>query len=161
MDHVRGSHKVPEEVQHIKLESSRHFGISNDILLFSDIGLSLTHHYRVHRRVVPHVAFRRNYMSQLRILLPLPAVPLPERRSPDPGSPSVGDSPDVMTDSSQPSRCTFARRRLTQIRETPRRIAPRLTEQDTLATAGSMVFDCRPQVWQWMSVVGSGRRCGP
>ena len=76
MDHVRGSHKVPEEVQHIKLEmlippwtvtrqlymdslTSRHSGISNDILLLSDIGLSLTHHYRVHRRGVPHVAFRR------------------------------------------------------------------------------------------------------
>ena len=126
--------------------TSRHSGISNDILLFSDISLSLTHHYRVHRRGVPHVAFRRNYMSQLRALLPLPAVPLTEGRSPDPGSLSVEDSPDVMTDSSRPSRRTFARRRLTQIRETPRRIAPRLTEQDTLAAARSMVFDCRPQV---------------
>ena len=85
-------------------------------------------------------------MSQLRALLPLPAVPLTEGRSPDPGSSSVGDSPDVMTDSSRPSRRTFTRRRLTQIRETPRRITPRLTEQDTLAVAGSMVFDCRPQV---------------
>ena len=156
MDHVRGSHKVPEVVQHIKLEmlippwmvtrqvymdslTSRHSGISNDILLFSDIGLSLTYHYRVHRRGVPHVTFRRNYMSQLRALLPLPAVPLTEGRSPDLGSSSVGDSLDVMTDSSQPSRRTFARRRLAQIRETPRRIAPRLTEQDTLAAAGSMV----------------------
>ena len=168
MDHVRGSHKVPEEVQHIKLETlippwtvtrqvymdsltSRHSGISNDILLFSDIGLSLTHHYRVHRRNVPHVAFRRNYMSQLRALLPLPAVPLTEGRSPDLGSLSVEES-----------RRTFARRRLTQIRETPRRIAPRLTEQDTLAVAGSMVFDCRPQVlpgamdvsgWEWSEIL--------
>ena len=163
MDHVRGSHRVPEEVQHIKLEmlippwtvtrqvymdslTSRHSGISNDILLFSDIGLSLTHHYRVHKRGVPHVAFRRNYMSQLHALLPLPAVPLTEGRSPDPGSSSVGDSPEVMDDLSRPSRRTFARRHLTQIRETPRRIAPRLTEQDTLAAAGSKVFDCRPQV---------------
>ena len=112
-----GSHKVPEEVQHIKLETlippwtvtrqvyldsltSRHSGISNDILLFSDIGLSLTHHYRVHRRGVPHVAFRRNCMSQLHALLPLPAVPLTEGRSPDLGNSSVEDSPDVMTDSS-------------------------------------------------------------
>ena len=69
---------------------------SNDILLFSDIGLSLTHHYRVHRRGVPHVAFCRNYMSQLRALLLLPAVPLTEGRSPDLGSLSVEDSPDVM-----------------------------------------------------------------
>ena len=88
MDHVRGAHKVPEEVLHIKLETlfppwtvtrqvhtdsltSRHSGISNDVLLFSDIGLSLVHHYRVHKRGLPHVAFRRNYMSQLRALLAL------------------------------------------------------------------------------------------
>ena len=54
--------------------TSRHSGISNDILLFSDIGLSLTHHYRVHKRGVPHVTFRRNYMSQLHALLPLLGV---------------------------------------------------------------------------------------
>ena len=102
MDHVRGAHRVPEEIQNIKLETlippwtvtwqvytdsltSRHSGISNDILLFSDIGLSLAHHYRVHKRGVPHVAFRRNYMAQLRALLPLPAVPSTEGGSPDPG----------------------------------------------------------------------------
>ena len=96
MDHVRGAHKVPEEVQYIRLETlfppwtvtrqvytdsltSRHSGISNDVLLFSNIGLSLVHHYRVHKRGLPHVAFRRNYMSQLRALLPLPAVLTIER----------------------------------------------------------------------------------
>ena len=66
--------KVPEEVQHIKLETlfppwtvarqvytdsltSRHSGISNDVLLFSDNSLSLVHHYRVHKRGLPHVTF--------------------------------------------------------------------------------------------------------
>ena len=66
MDHVRGSQRVPEEVQNIKLETLippwtvtrqvytdsltlRHSGMSNNILLFSDIGLSLAHHYRVHK----------------------------------------------------------------------------------------------------------------
>ena len=68
-------------------------------------------------------------------------VPLTEGRSPDPGSSSVGDYPDVVGDSPRPSRRTFARRCLTRVRETPRRIAPRLTEQDPLAAAGSMVFD--------------------
>ena len=33
-----------------------------DVLLFSDIGLLLVHHYRVHKRGLPHVAFCRNYM---------------------------------------------------------------------------------------------------
>ena len=87
MDHVRGAHNVPGEIKTVSLETlfppwmatrqvytesltSRHSGISNDVLLFSDIGLSLVHHYRVHKRGLPHVAFRRNYMSQLCTLLP-------------------------------------------------------------------------------------------
>ena len=163
MDHVRGAHKVPEEVQNIKLETlippwtvarkvytesltSRHSGISNDILLFSDIGLSLAHHYRVHKRGVPHVAFRKNDMPQLHSLLPLPAAPLTERGSPEPGCSSIEDSPDAVGASSRSSRRAFARRRITQVRETPRRVAPRLTEQGPLAAVGAMVFDCRPQV---------------
>ena len=154
MDHVRGAHRVPEEVQNIKLETlispwtvtrkvymesltSHHSGISNDILLLSDIGLSLAH-YWVHKRGVPHVAFRKNYMSQLRALQPLPAAPLTERGSPEPGCSSMEDSPDAVGASSRPSRCAFARRRISRVRKTPRRVA--------LAAAGAMVFNCRPQV---------------
>ena len=91
MDHIRGAHNVPGEIRKVSLETlfppwtvtrqvytdsltSRHSGISNDVLLFSDIGLSLVHHYRVHKRGLPHVAFCRNYMSQLCTLLPLPTV---------------------------------------------------------------------------------------
>ena len=163
MDHVHGAHKVPEEVQHIKLETlfppwavtrqvhtdsltSRHSGISNDVLLFSDIGLSLVHHYWVHKRGLPHVAFRRNYMSQLGALLPLPAVLPIEGGSPDPECSSVVESPDVVCASPRPSRCAFARRRPTRVMETPVRIAPRLTIQDPLAAVGSVVLDCHPQV---------------
>ena len=58
----------------------------------------------------------------------------------------MGDSADVVGVSSRPSKCTFTRWRPTRVRETPRRIAPRLTVQDPLAAAGAMVFDCRPQV---------------
>ena len=58
----------------------------------------------------------------------------------------MGDSPDVVGASSRPSRCAFARRRLTRVRETPRRIAPRLTEQNRWCLC-LMVFDCRPQVF--------------
>ena len=126
--------------------TSRHSAISNDILLFSDIGLSLAHHYRVHKRGVPHVAFRRNYMTQLCALLPLPAAPLTERGSPEPGCSSMEDSLDAVGASSRPSRRVFACRRITRVRDTPRRVTPRLTEQDPLAVAGAMVFDCHPQV---------------
>ena len=163
MDHVLYAHRVPEEVQSIKLETlippwtltrkvymesltSRHSGISNDILLFSDIGLSLAHHYRVQMKGVPLVAFRKNYMSQLRALLPLPVAPLAKRGSPEPGCSSMEDSLEAVGTSPRPSRRTFTRRRISRVRETPRRVAPRLTELDPLAVAGAMVFDCRPQV---------------
>ena len=65
--------------------TSRHSGISNDILLFSDIGLLLAHHYRVHKKGIPHVAFRKNYMSQLHALLPCMRLRWPkgDRRSLD------------------------------------------------------------------------------
>ena len=123
MDHVRGSHELETLIppwtvtRQVYTDSltSRHSRISNDILLFSDIGLSLAHHYRVHKRVVPHVVFRRNYMSQLRTLLPLPAVTSTEGGSPDPGCSSVGDSVDVAGASSRPSRRAFARRRPTRV----------------------------------------------
>ena len=116
--------------------TSRHSGISNDILLFSDIGLSLAHHYRMHKKGVPHVVFRRNYMSQLRALLPLPAVRPTEGGSADPESSSVLDSPGVVCASPQPSRRTFARRRPTRVMETPGQFTPRLTSQDPLTAAG-------------------------
>ena len=47
MDHVRDAHNS---------------GISNDVILFSEVGLSLVHHYRVHRKGLPHSAFRGRYL---------------------------------------------------------------------------------------------------
>ena len=46
--------------------TAQHSGISNDVLLFSEVGLSLVHHYRVHRIGRPHAAFRGKYLAQLR-----------------------------------------------------------------------------------------------
>ena len=91
MDHVRGAHDVPWEVKSASLEhflppwivrrqvwtdslKPQHLGISTDILLFSDIHQSLVHHNWIHKRGLPHVAFRKNYMSQLRALLPVPVA---------------------------------------------------------------------------------------
>ena len=96
MDHLRGFHNVPWEVKSACLEkfippwtvsrkvwsdalSAQHSGISTDVLLFSDIHLSLVHHYRIHKRGLPHIAFRKNYLSQLCALLPSP-VTLPPAR---------------------------------------------------------------------------------
>ena len=162
-DHVRYAHRVPEEVKNVRLEkiiplwtvtwkvyteslTSHHSGISNDILLFSDIGLLLTHHYRVHKKGVPHVAFRKDYMSQLRAMLLLPAAQLAQRGSPEPDCSGLEESPEAVGSYHRPSRRAFARRRIPRVREISTRIAPHLTELDPLATAGAMVFDFRPQV---------------
>ena len=162
-DHVRYAHRVLEEVQNVRLEklippwtvtrnvyteslTSHHSGISNDILLFGDIGMTLSHHYRVHKKGVPHVAFRKTYLSQLRAVLPLPTAQFGQKGSPESGCLTMEESPEAVDDCHRPSRRAFARRRIPRVRETPTRIAPRLTELDPLAAAGAMVFDCRPQV---------------
>ena len=131
MDHIRGAHDVPREIKSASLEkylppwtvrwqvwtdslTPQHSGISTDVLLFSDIGLSLVHHYRVHKRGFPHIEFRRNYMSQLRALLPLPTVLPTVGVSPDsPNSSSMcpAGSPDSVVASPRTSRCAVRRRR--------------------------------------------------
>ena len=85
-------------------------------------------------------------MSQLRALLPLPAVMPIEGGSPDPTCSTVIKSPDkVVCASPRPSRRAFARQRPTRVMEMPVRIAPCLTLQEPLAAAGDVVLDCRPQ----------------
>ena len=88
MDHIRDAHNVPGEIRKVSLEmlfplwtvtrqlyaeslTAQHSGISNDVLLFSEVGLSLVHHYRVHRMGRPHAAFRGKYVAQLGALLPV------------------------------------------------------------------------------------------
>ena len=80
MDHIRGAHDVPWEIKSASLEqylppwmvtwqvwsdslTAQHSGISTDVVLFSDIHLSLVHHYRIHKRGLPLIAFRRNYSA--------------------------------------------------------------------------------------------------
>ena len=49
-----------------------HSGISTDMLLFSEVGMPLTQHYRVYKGGLPHAVFRTDYMARLRSLLPSP-----------------------------------------------------------------------------------------
>ena len=165
MDHLRGAHDVPWEVKSASLEkylppwtitrqvwsdsiTAQHSGISTDVLLFSDIHLSLVHHYRIHKRGLPHIAFQRNYLSQLRALLPLPVVQLtygvvsPE--SSGSGSLRPGDSPEVLDRSPRTTRRTYQRRRPVRVMEPHVVNIPVLTIQDPLAAAGVVVLDCRP-----------------
>ena len=85
MDHVRGEHDVPWVVKSASVEQcvppwtvrrqvwpdslkASHSGISTDVLLFSDISLSLVHHYRIHMRGLPHIAFRKDYVARLSVV---------------------------------------------------------------------------------------------
>ena len=89
LEHLRNGHDVPWTsktasiekyappwtvrrelwTESLRVENS---GISNDILLFSELGLSLTQHYRVYRGSLPHAVFHTDYIERLRALLPSP-----------------------------------------------------------------------------------------
>ena len=84
--HIVEGHDVPRETKKVSLQklfppwtvtreqyaeslSPQRSGISNDVLLFSEVGLTLVHHYRVHSAGKPHAMFRGKYLAQLRLLL--------------------------------------------------------------------------------------------
>ena len=89
LEHLRNGHDVPWISKTASIEKYappwtvrralwteslrvEHSGISTDILLFSELGLSLTQHYRVYRGGLPHAVFRTDYIERLRALLPPP-----------------------------------------------------------------------------------------
>ena len=123
--------------------TAQHSGISNDILLFSETGFSLVHHYRVHRVGWPHAMFRGKYLAQLRALLPantiMPTAGGPSGPACSPVPAMAGQMDGFGATPQPPGR----RRRQGKIMDTPTQIAPRLMEQDPRMAAGAMVFDCR------------------
>ena len=158
MDHVLNDHNVPEGITRVSLEmlfppwtvtrqlyeeslSAKHSGISNDVLLFSELGLSLVHHYRIHRSGRPHIMFRGKYLVQLRALLPVKTADGSSGTACPPGASTTSRTDGVNATPRPPRR---RRRQRVQFRDTPDQIAPRLTEQDPLMAAGAVVFDCRP-----------------
>ena len=126
---------------------------------------TLVHHYRVHKRGLPHIAFRRNYMSQLCALLPLSAV-LPtvgaSPNSPSSNSMCPAGSPDAVVASPRTSRRAIRRQRPVWVMESPMQNAQVLMVQDPLAAAGAVVLDCRPHYCQfrWTPMVWTCRRFG-
>ena len=156
---IRGAHDVPWEIKSASLEkylppwtvtrkvwsdslAAQHSGISTDVLLFSDIHLSLVHHYIIHKRGLLHIAFR------LSALLPLPAVPPAVGVvSPDFYSSSSlcpAGSPEAMDSSPRTTRRAFRHRRPVRVMEPPVENIPVLMIQDPLAAAGVVVIDCCP-----------------
>ena len=133
--------------QYTESLSAQRSGISNAVLLFSEVGLTLVHHYRVHSVGRPHAMFRGKYLTQLRsLLLTIMTTPTSER-------PLSNDGPWVAamsgrTDDSCARPRPPGRRRRSQgrIQNTATQVAPRLTEQDPRMAAGAVVFDCRPAV---------------
>ena len=84
IDHIRKKHSVPDSVKAANL--GRWFplwtvtraawhkalkpqvsGVSTDVVLFSENGLSLIHHYRVFGRSAAHASLRGTFMTKLRV----------------------------------------------------------------------------------------------
>ena len=164
MDHILDGHNVPKENRRASLQklfppwtvtreqyaeslSAQRSGISNDVLLFSEVGFSLVHHYRVHSVGRPHSMFRGKYLTQLRTLLPTRTTTPTAGRPPSTAGPQVasttGQTDELCATPQSPGR---RRRPQRQIQNTPTQIAPQLTEQDPRMAAGAVVFDCRPAV---------------
>ena len=103
--------------------SPKRSGISNDALLFSEVGLTLVHHYRVHSAGLPHAMFRGKYLAQLRLLLLTgDTTPTPER--------PLGDaSPQVPLVSSK-TVDSYARLRPSSERP-PGNAGPRVTQMSS------------------------------
>ena len=123
-------------------------GISTDILLFSDIHLSLTHHYRLHRRGLPHSAFRRDYLARLRGFVTRPAGQ--SRRdtvSPVASSPVLSPGArSVEQDSETPRLTRRGRRRIRSVGVLQDSVGDLqvVTAQEASDMHGALVYDCRP-----------------
>ena len=89
LEHVRSGHDAPWVSKTASIEKYappwtvrrqlwtdslriEHSGISTDMLLFSEVGMPLTQHYRVYKGGLPHAVFRTDYLPRLRSLLPSP-----------------------------------------------------------------------------------------
>ena len=148
LEHVRSGHDAPwvEKTASIEryappwtvprqlwLDSLRieHSGISTDMLLFSEVGMPLTQHYRVYKGGLPHAVFRTDYLQRLRALLP---------------SAGGSDEPSVTGYGSTPTSVRRQRRMSKPTRLFPGSDvnAPILTEQNPAEMVGESVFDCRP-----------------
>ena len=102
-----------------------------DMLLFSEVGIPLTQHYRVYKGGLPYAVFRTDYLSRIRSLLP----------------PPEGDDTPPETGSVLTPKSVRRQHRVTQ----PKRLfaeevgeGPLLTEQNPAEMAGETVIDCRP-----------------
>ena len=83
-------------------------------------------------------------MSQLRALLPLPAVLPTAGESPRSSLMCQAGSPNAVVSSTRTSRRAVRRPRPVRVMESPVQNVPVLMVQDPVAAAGAVVLDCRP-----------------
>ena len=112
---------------------AEHSGISTDILLFSEVGLSLTQHYRVYRGGLPHAVFRTDYIDRLRSLL---------RSSGQSGSPPETERTSTPKSVRRLHRSSQPKRLFSEAVDDE----PCLTVQNPTDMVGETVLDCRPSV---------------
>ena len=110
-----------------------HSGISTDILLFSEVSLSLTQHYRVYKGGLPHAVFRTDYIKRLRSLL---------RSSGQSGSPPETGWASTPKSVRRLHRSSQLKRLFSEAVDD----GPFLTVQNPADVVGETVFDCRPSV---------------
>ena len=168
MDHVCGAHDVPSDIKSTSLDrffppwtvrrqiladalKPCHSGVSTDVLLFSEAQLALVHHYRVFRRGLPHQAFRRDYLTRLRVFISqASALAQSGLKSLVPGS---SDSPrnvrpcDTETKSHRKTRRVRHWMRPTRLQEDPVHVlSPVTVDQTVQDLTGAVVYDCRPRL---------------
>ena len=117
-----------------------HSGISTDMMLFSEVGLSLTQHYRVYKGGLPHAVFRTDYMDRLRSLLRSSGQ---SGSTPETGRASTPKSVRRLHRSSQPKRL-FSEAVDDE---------PFLIMQNPADVVGGTVIDCRPSVETGKSIM--------
>ena len=154
LEHLRNGHDVPWISKTASIEKYappwtvrralwteslrvEHSGISTDILLFSELGLSLTQHYRVYRGGLPHAVFRMDYIERLRALLPQPRRT--EGESASPPETGRGATPRSARRLHRSSRLMH---RMSEAVDD----GPLLTVQNPADMVGETVIDCRPLV---------------
>ena len=106
-------------------------------------------HYLVFKRGLPHIAFRKDYLTCLRVFVLQPtalaqcnmASPVP------PSSVSARHARSSEVEPESPRKTRRARRRMrpTRVRDEPVCVvSPTMAEQDIPDLTGAIVYDCRP-----------------
>ena len=171
MDHLRVAHTVSSEVKTACL--ARFFppwtvrreiwtdafkpcnsGISTDVLLFSELGHALVHHYWVFRWVSPHVSLRKDYLTRLQVFVSqASAMDRCGQRSdmglssPAPassGSPRSIRQRDTGAEFPGKTRRTSSRVRPTRVQDISDGVLSPVAVSNQ--APGAIIYDCRPPI---------------